>query len=223
MLQIIGAGLGRTGTHSLALALERLGFGRCYHVLELAKNPDHIDIWNRAVDGESVDWDALFQDYRAAVEWPAIACLPQLIQHYPQAKIILTLRDPEVWYESANTTIFNALELSRNNPNPEQKGQGALVRRMILDNMFSSRYRDKAYAIEVYQQHNRNVIEMTPAHRLLQYQVTEGWGPLCHFLEKPIPDEPFPRVNDRADFLSTAPDWAKQVKDSGSTTDQPDS
>lgn len=211
MLKVIGAGFGRTGTHSLGLALEKLGFGPCYNVFEVSKNPDHKKIWNNAIDGKPVDWNRLFEAYHSTVEWPAVAFLSELIQYFPGAKIILTHRDPDSWFESANATIFNTLELSDHNPDPVKKEQSGMKRRLILEQTFAGNYRDKEYMLEVYNQHNQFVREITPPGQLLEFHVSAGWQPLCDFLDKPIPDEPFPRVNGRAEFLKSTPDWAKEI------------
>jgi hypothetical protein len=212
MLQIIGAGFGRTGTHSLGLAIEKLGLGPCYHTYEIAKNLGHRELWAKAIAGRPVDWDALFTGYRSAVEWPAVAFFPEIIGHYPQARVVLTLRDPESWYESAQATILEALELSTLNPDPVKRERSRLMHRLVLEHTFAGRYRDKAYAIKVYQRHIQNVVEIVPAERLLQYYVKDGWEPLCKFLDKPVPAEPFPRLNERADFIASAPDWAKKLR-----------
>lgn len=215
-LKVIGAGLGRTGTHSLALALERLGFGPCYHILEVNKNAGHLELWTDALDGKTVDWNKLFDSYVSSVEWPAIAFIPQVFAAFPEAKVILTLRDSEDWFASAIATIFPGLESSKFNPNPRNAESNAFKRRLILDTVFSGRYRDKAFAIEVYERHNRQVMDLVPPDQLLQYRVTEGWELLCSFLDKPVPDEPFPRKNDRESFIAQAPEWARKNMDSDS-------
>jgi hypothetical protein len=133
MLQVIGAGFGRTGTHSLGHALEKLGFGPCYSIPEVSKNPGHTDIWNAAIDGKPIDWDALFVAYRSAVEWPTVAFLSEVIRHFCAAKVVLTLRDPEAWYESANATIFDGLELSASHPDPIKRVRSGMKRRLILE------------------------------------------------------------------------------------------
>lgn len=212
-MKVIGAGFGRTGTHSLGLALEKLGFGPCYNIQEVPKHPDHYTLWNDAMDGMVVDWDSLFSGYRSAVEWPAVAFLPQILAHYQDAKVILTLRDPESWFESANSTIFDGLELSAYNPNLVKREKGAMQRRLILEETFNGRYRDKEHAIYIFNRHNQNVIELVSPERLLQYSVKEGWEPLCRFLNKPIPNEPFPRLNKRTEFIESAPDWAKKIRE----------
>ncbi|MEZ4619102.1 MAG: sulfotransferase [Caldilineaceae bacterium] len=212
-IQVIGAGLGRTGTHSLALALEILGFGPCYTIHDVKKHPAHVDVWNDAIDGKEIDWSQLFQSYQSVVEWPAVSFLRELLSNYPQAKIILTLRDPNDWYESANSTIFDALELFIYNPNPPGKNRPTLelTRRLVLDKTFSGQYRDKGFTIQIYQQHIQNVIELVPASRLLQYRIAEGWEPLCQFLGVAVPKNPFPQVNERAGFLASAPAWFKKL------------
>lgn len=211
MLQVIGAGFGRTGTHSLALALDKLGFGPCYTILDVDQNDGHWELWNNALDGKLVNWNALFQSYHSAVEWPTISFLSQLINHFPQAKIILTVRDPDSWYESAAATIFPGLEATAKHPDPEIRERSALKRHLILEHVFSGKYWDKAQAIQIYQNHNQAVEKLIPADCLLRYHVKEGWPSLCTFLEVPEPAESFPKRNERAGFLASAPDWAKQV------------
>ncbi|HSG42220.1 MAG TPA: sulfotransferase [Anaerolineales bacterium] len=140
MLQVIGAGFGRTGTHSLGLALDKLGFGPCYNIIEATKIPHHIKLWNNAIDRKSVDWDFLYTEYRSTVEWPAVAFLPELTSHFPDAKVILTLLEAESWYESAIATIFDRLELSAHNPDPIKRDRGAMARRLILERTFEGKY-----------------------------------------------------------------------------------
>ena len=212
MLEVIGAGFGRTGTHSLGLALEKLGYGPCYNIQQVAKNREHNDIWNDAMNGRSVDWNFLFADYRSAVEWPAVAFLPELTSHFPDAKVILTLRNPESWFESANATMFYGLELSAHNPDPIKRERGSMARRLILERTFDGKYRDKDHAIQIYKKHILNVVKLTPSNRLLQFNVKEGWEPLCAFLDRSTPDEPFPRLNERTEFLASAPEWTKKIK-----------
>ncbi len=211
MLQVIGAGFGRTGTHSLGLALEKLGFSPCYNVLQVSKSPEHTALWNNAIDGKKIDWDRLFRDYNSSVEWPTVAFLPQVTQHFHQAKVILTVRESDSWYESAIKTIFNGLELSAYNPDPTKRERSGMLRSLILERTFQSRYRDRDFAIRVYEQHNQRVREMVPSNRLLEFNVKNGWKQLSDFLGKTAPDEPFPRLNVREDFLESKPDWAKKL------------
>jgi hypothetical protein len=105
-MKVIGAGFGRTGTMSLKVALEELGFGPCYHMIELFEHPEHVERWEAAVGGEPVDWEELFSGYQVTVDWPGAAFYKELSERYPEARVILTVRDPERWYESAWNTIF---------------------------------------------------------------------------------------------------------------------
>jgi hypothetical protein len=212
MLEVMGAGFGRTGTHSLGLALEKLGFGPCYSMHEVARNPGHCEIWNHAMDGKPIDRVSFFHSYKSAVEWPSVAFFDEILQQFPTALVILTMRDPEAWYESAANAIFEALELSAYNPDPEKRESSGVSRRLILERTFGGRYWDKHHALEVYQEHIDHVIREVPKERLLQFEVKEGWEPLCKFLGKRVPNEPFPRMNERTDFINSAPEWAKSIR-----------
>jgi hypothetical protein len=209
MLEIIGAGFGRTGTHSLALALDKLGFGPCYTIQEVANNHDHTQFWNNAMNGKKVDWYHLFSSYKSCVEWPSVFFFQELAYRFPQAKFILTLREPETWYESASKTIFEALELSAFNPDPKKRENSNMNRRLILECTFEGRHHDREFATEVYRKHIQRVIDFIPGERLLQFDVRDGWEPLCKFFQKPIPQEPFPWLNARSAFIASKPAWAK--------------
>lgn len=219
LLEVIGAGLGRTGTHSLAAALETLGFGPCYHMHELRRNPDHAATWMDALEGKEVDWRAFFRPYRSTVEWPAVSFLPQILVAFPQARVILTLRDAEDWYESAHATIFDGLELSQFNPEPIARERSHLARRLILDGVFSGRHRDREHAIAVYRQHQEQVMAMVPPARLLRYRIAEGWGPLCAFLGVEEPEASFYWRNERSQFMSTEPAWAQEIRKRSTDTE----
>ena len=199
-LQVIGAGFGRTGTSSLKTALEFLGFGPCYHMFEVANEPYHVDLWNQANKGEDINWQKLFEEYRSAVDWPVCAFLEELIDIYPAAKVILTYRDPSEWYESACATIFNFMEIGMRHPDPEARKQIEMIRQLILDGVFAGKYKNRDYAIYIYNKHIEKIDKLVPAERLLKYKVTQGWEPLCHFLDVPIPSVPFPWLNDRRSF-----------------------
>lgn len=212
MLEVIGAGFGRTGTHSLGRALEKLGFGPCYTLREVEKNEGHVELWNHALDGKWIDWKHLFRSYKSSVEWPGAFFFQELVQDFPDAKVILTLREPESWYESASKTIFKGLELSAYNPDLLKREKSSLNRRLILKRTFQERYHEKEFAIDVYRRHNERVAEIIPKERLLQFEIRDGWEPLCKFLQKPIPQESFPWLNERTAFMASEPEWAKKVK-----------
>lgn len=218
MLEVIGVGFGRTGTHSLGLALEKLGFNPCYNIREISKNAGHTELWNRALEGESVNWSNLFSVYKASVEWPGAFFYRELIQYFSNAKVVLTLREPESWYKSASETIFEGLELSAYNPDLLNRERSSFKRRLILERIFENRHFDKQLAINVYKEHIQQVVEFVPNEKLLQFDVRDGWEPLCRFLHKPILKEPFPWTNHQAEFLALEPEWVKAIKRNRSAT-----
>jgi hypothetical protein len=193
-LSVIGAGLGRTGTMSLKLALDRLGFGPCYHMVEVFKNPKASGYWEAAADGRPVDWEEVFAGYRSTVDWPSATFYKQLANAYPEAKVILTLRDPETWFASTQATIF-----SRPIRDDTEDDWQRMVLKVISD-LFDRRMTDKAKLIEVYQRHNEEVRRTIPQERLLVYEVADGWEPLCRFLDAEVPNDPMPRANSTDEF-----------------------
>ena len=209
-MKVIGAGFGRTGTTSLKAALETLGFSPCYHMTEVFAHPRHAETWRSAWRGEPVEWDAVLGPYRAAVDWPACTFYAELMERYPDAGVILTVRDPERWYESTRTTIYEMSRvLARSRTARLAFGLISLFtfggfmwgdagEEIIWKGTFDGRFGDKPYAIGVFEGHNEEVRRRVPPERLLVYEVKEGWGPLCDFLGVPEPDEPFPRLNDAA-------------------------
>ena len=196
-LQVIGAGFGRTGTLSLKLALEALGFGPCYHMLEVIRKPEHAAIWQRATRGEAVDWDALFADYQSGVDWPLCAFWEPLAAHYPNARVILSERDPESWFRSACDTIFQVLDKA---PAGDDASQGSMARELICERTFGGRHHDRDHAIAVYEAHRQRVLDGVPPQRLLRFRAADGWPPLCEFLGVPVPEIPYPRVNSTEEF-----------------------
>ncbi len=197
-MKVIGAGVGRTGTYSLKLALEMLGFGPCHHMEEVIKNPPlHVPIWSAAVDGEH-DWENAYRGYNSAVDWPTAAFWKELSEAYPDAKFVLTAREPERWYESFSQTIFRLLETRREAPAEMrpflEMGHGVTSRCGISAGM------QKDEIIDAYRDHCQAVKETIPPGRLLVFEVRQGWDPLCEFLGRPVPDEPFPKSNGREEF-----------------------
>jgi len=192
-LSVIGAGFGRTGTLSLKLALEQLGFGACYHMVEVFRNPKAPGYWEAAADGQPVDWDEVFADYGATVDWPSATFWRELAEAYPSAKVVLTLRDPEAWFASTQATIFK-----RGWDDPTDPFQRMVSK--VIGRLFDQRMHDKDHVIEVYNRHNATVQQVIPPERLLVYNLTEGWAPLCAFLGVAEPDTPMPKVNTSEDF-----------------------
>ena len=196
-MHAIGAGFGRTGTNSLKLALERLLGAPCYHMFELIARPADVAVWAAAADGEPVDWHDLFAGWGAAVDWPAVSFHTELAEAFPDAIVVLSIRDPAAWWTSADQTIFPML---RSVPH---RGEGAptvgdVARRLVLADVGS--IDDPVVAQRAFVDHVERVRATVDPARLVEWNTADGWGPLCRALEVPIPAEPFPRTNDRADL-----------------------
>jgi hypothetical protein len=202
-LEIIGTGFGRTGTLSLKGALEQLGFGRCYHMIEVAQNPGHSARWSAAQDGAHTDWVALFADYRATVDWPSTAFWRQIVDAHPHARVIHSERASDAWYKSVSRTIYPVMK----NPAPPSappamREQLEMVRKVILRGVFDDRFEDQAHAIAVYEAHNARVKREIPRDRLLVYEPGQGWEPICKFLDVATPATPYPKVNTTEEFVA---------------------
>ncbi len=195
-LDIIGAGLGRTGTGSLKLALDQLGLGPCYHMTELMQQPDRLSHWLDAEAHRPVDWEALFAGYRAAVDYPTSRYWRQLSKIYPDAKVILTVRDPLKWYASVATTIRPSSLRGAEKAMPISM----MVKRTIWDGDFSGRFGDQIYSMAVFESHNQQVIDAIDPDRLLIFKSGQGWDPICRFLGVKVPDRPYPHNNTRSEF-----------------------
>ena len=196
MLKVIGAGVGRTGTHSLKVALEHLLGGPCHHMVEVLGHPEQVPGWIDAIDGRPVDWAALLQGYEALVDWPGASFWPELSAANPDALVLLSVRDPEQWYDSCTKTIFLTLDGSA----PDHIGEWMTAMRRLLDERFSIRLDDRAAMIDAYERHNARVRAGVPANRLLEWSPGDGWEPLCERLGLAVPAEPFPLVNTTAEF-----------------------
>ena len=197
MLEIIGAGFGRTGTLSLKTALEQLGFGPCYHAVEFMRHPEHQARWEAAFHGNP-QWAKVFAGYRSTVDFPGTAFWRELVDAYPKAKVILTIRDPQEWYASMRETFLAAAGPDGQPPIPGA-GDGSFVKGGDWSQMMAD-LQDKHTAIADFKRHIEDVRGYVPSHRLLVYEVRQGWQPLCDFLEVRVPDEPFPRLNDSEAF-----------------------
>jgi hypothetical protein len=202
-LEIVGTGFGRTGTLSLKTALEQLGLGPCYHMIEVAKNPGHVALWSAAHEGAATDWTALFAGYRATVDWPSSAFWPEIVAAHPHAKVLHSERPAADWYRSVRSTIYQVMKhpTPANAPPPVHE-QLAMARKLILRGVFDERFEDEAHAIAVYEAHNARVRREIPPERLLVYEPGQGWEPLCKFLGVPIPATPYPKVNTTEEFVA---------------------
>lgn len=195
-LKIVGAGLGRTGTKSMQTALAQLGFGPCHHMLEVFEFPDSMPLWIEAAAGNP-DWDAIFKHYQSAVDYPSAAYWRELAVHYPQARVLLTVRDPDEWFESVHATIMAPDSMARHEDTEVQARFFATVRRHLPPQLD-----DRRVMTAFFRAHVQAVIAAIEPDRLLVYQVGEGWERLCRFLGVPVPSAPFPRENSREDFIS---------------------
>jgi hypothetical protein len=196
-LRVVGAGLGRTGTMSLKLALEQLLDAPCYHMLEVFEHPEHVEMWHRAALGDMPDWDALFAGYGAAVDWPMASFWYEISEAYPDALILLSVREPDAWWKSAHDTIFQAIS------RPPADGADPAWFDMVMAFMrerFTADLSDEQAAKAAYVRHNDDVRRRAPKDRLLEYRTGDGWRPICDAFGVPVPDAPFPHANTTEEF-----------------------
>ncbi len=197
-LKVVGAGIGRTGTMSLKIALEQLGFGPCHHMVELLKDmPRQLPLWQAAVAGEP-DWDAVYEGYRSAVDWPTARFYRELHAAFPDAKFVLGHRSPESWAESFSHTIY--LSLADIEKAPEEQREWLRMVAKILEQTGIPPGLDAEGLAGAFAAHVEAVKAAIPPERLLVFEARDGWEPLCAFLGVPAPDGPYPRTNDRAEF-----------------------
>ncbi len=194
-LKVVGAGVGRTGTHSLKIALEQLLDAPCHHMLEILGDPGQAAAWIDAVEGRPVDWSAMLLRYRAIVDWPGASFWRELSRENPNALVLLSVRDPEEWYRSASNTIF----LSFDRVPPELAPWMEAMRKLLRDR-FSDRLDDPTAMMDAYERHNDTVRTEVAASRLLEWNLGDGWDPICERLGLPVPPEPFPATNSTGEF-----------------------
>ncbi len=197
MLKVIGAGLGRTGTRSLKDALQALGVGPAYHMTDLFEHPEGIVHWEDAAEGRPTDWEALFEGYQSVVDYPGALYWRELMALYPDAKVVLTVRDPEAWVDSVLATIYPSSDRDRS-----ESRLFRMINKAIWQGSFEGRFTDRDYALAHFEAHSAAVIEEVPAERLLVYQISQGWEPLARFLGVEVPQLPFPNRNSRAEFTA---------------------
>lgn len=197
MIKVIGAGFGRTGTSSLQAALEELLGGKCYHMKEIMQRSAHLHAWHDFATGKTsaMDWKWLFADYSATVDCPVCMYYRELMEVFPEAKVVLTVRDPEQWWKS-----FNRLMSMVNKARllcflvPKLRTIAQFTDKIVIENVFGGRM-EKEHCIKIFKRHNETVCSVVPRDRLLVYDVRQGWEPLCTFLDVPIPGKPFPHLN----------------------------
>jgi hypothetical protein len=197
-MNVIGAGVGRTGTYSLKLALNRLGVGPCHHMEEVLRHmPVQVPLWDAAVAGNP-DWAKIYDGYHSTVDWPTACFFRELSAAFPSAKFVLTQRDPQRWADSFGATIYK-LMASRDEAPPEMHAWLDMAGRVIAKTGFPPGL-DGDGLRNAFIAHNEAVKAAIPAGRLLIFEVKQGWEPLCTFLDVPVPDEAFPNTNDRGEF-----------------------
>lgn len=196
---------------SLKHALEDLGFGPCYHMIELTNKPENVVYWEQASRGDTEVLFELFSKFQSVTDFPGCLFYRELLELYPDAKVILTTRNAEDWYSSASKTIFKSY------PNLKQlmviiggypfrkrirllMRVGWIINKLIFHRTFKFQFKSKKKAIEIYKRHNKSVMEHVPEPQLLVFDISEGWEPLCQFLGVPVPDHPFPITNASAHF-----------------------
>ena len=204
-MKVIGAGFGRTGTMSLKGALEQLGFGPSFHMIDVARQPELLPHWQLAADGGTPDWREVFADWESTVDWPACTYWEQIWEAFPDAKVLLSVRDPESWYASCQKSIHASAQAAAKG---ELEGGSVevspeamkMINGIIWNGTFEGRFDDKQFALDVYERHNEDVKSKVPADKLLVYEIKQGWEPLCEFLDVPVPDSPMPHLNDATSF-----------------------
>ncbi|MGH3273057.1 MAG: sulfotransferase family protein [Streptosporangiaceae bacterium] len=199
-LRVVGAGLARTGTASLKIALEQLLGGPVYHMFELFARPQHIPAWHQAARGQLPSWDQLLDGYQAAVDLPAAAFWQELATASPDALIILSVRDSAgQWWDSASQTVFNPSRPAPAAGTP-QAGFADMITEVLRARLGMTDLSDKNAMIPAYERHNSAVRALAPPGRMLEWRPEDGWGPLASALGRPVPDLPFPKVNTRSQF-----------------------
>jgi hypothetical protein len=200
-LEVIGPGFGRTGTNSLKIALEQLGFGPCHHMFEVRDNPDSLVYWEALARGEKVDWDHVFRGYRSQVDWPGARYWRELVRHYPTAKVVLSVRDPDEWFDSVQATIVPFLAARGHHSSPHVNAICEMGHEMVAAQVFNGRISERQHATQVFKNHIADVQSEIPADRLLTFDLRDGWRPLCEFLRVEVPDIPFPKTNSSKEFV----------------------
>ena len=211
----------RTGTLTQKVALEMLGFGPCYHMVDVLADLDQAKLWQRALDGEA-PWEQIFDGFNSTVDWPGGYFYRELIDVYPDAKVLLSVREAQAWERSMRETVWavrhgeslvRLLSSAQAHVNEQWRGFLEMIDRLVWEGegTFASGHAEPQQLIDTMIRHNREVEEVVPSERLLVWDVKEGWERLCEFLEAPVPQQPFPHVNDRTEFLNRVIDGSLQA------------
>ncbi|HSW74602.1 MAG TPA: sulfotransferase [Candidatus Saccharimonadales bacterium] len=194
-VKIIGAGMWRTGTVSLRAALEQLTGKPCHHMTEVVAHPATAPLWLRTAATGHADWPKLLGGYNACLDWPSMAFWEELSDFYPDAKVLLSIRDPEEWWHSISQTVLISAPTRQTARTPWE-----LLVVELFEKKFIGRNPSREAAIAAYEQHNAAVRARIPAERLIEWTPADGWEPLCRALDVPVPTEDFPHLNIAADY-----------------------
>ena len=200
-LEVIGPGFGRTGTMSLKLALEQLGFGPTHHMEEVFAYPEQVPVWQAIAMHQPADWRAVFAGYRSQVDWPGAHVWRQLCEAFPKAKVVLSVRPEDSWWKSFSATIAKLISEPDAHPLPPHiRAMLDSATKMVQVQTFHGPVTDRELALKALRQRTIDVRAAVSPERLLVFDVSEGWGPLCDFLQVPVPATPFPHVNSTEGF-----------------------
>jgi hypothetical protein len=199
-LKVVGAGFGRTGTNSLKLALEQLGFGPCHHMFEVGAHPEQVPYWQAAARGDMPDWDKVFEGYNASVDWPSSRFWREISTHYPESKVLLSVRPFDSWFKSIHATIYPNLKNRADLEPGIVRDRRNMAYEIVVEQAFGGDLENFDHAKSVFEAHIAEVQRTIAPERLLTYDVAEGWEPLCTFLDVPVPGAPFPRTNSTGEF-----------------------
>ncbi|MGA2321901.1 MAG: sulfotransferase family protein [Solirubrobacteraceae bacterium] len=220
-MKLIGAGMPRTGTLTQKMALEMLGLGPCYHMVDVLSDLDEAPKWERALGGDPSWWE-IFDGFNATVDWPGGYFYRELMDVYPEAKVLLSVREPEAWERSMRQTVWavrhgesliRLLSSAQAHVDPSWQGFLEMIDGLLWQDKgsFAGGHAEPRQLIDAMNRHNEEVKATVPSERLLVWSVTEGWEPLCEFLELPVPDVAFPHINDRKEFLNRVLDGSLQA------------
>ncbi len=199
-LAVFGAGFGRTGTTSIKLALEQLGFGPCHHMSDVFRSESELPVWRHAANGRKIDWHTVFAGWRSAMDWPSTHYWRELAAAFPESKVLLTLRPEDRWVESFSRTIRRLIERRAHVARPYWREVLDMAQTMIAEQTFDDAMHDRQVLRQKYRQRAEHVRNEIPSNRLLVYDVADGWEPLCRFLGVEQPDTEFPRTNNVQEF-----------------------
>src|SRR4051812_36710370 len=195
-IKMVGAGVGRTATHTQKVVLEQLIGGKCHHMIEVFDHPDEVPVWHQAALGNMPDWSTFLSGYTAIVDWPGGAFYEEVADAYPDAPVLLSVRDPDEWYRSATNTIFQAIP--RDVPEGENPWRDMIV--ALIRNRFCDDFENPDAMKKAFVAHNEQVRDTIPKDRLVVWEPKDGWAPIANALGVAVPDGPLPVTNTTDEF-----------------------